>query len=246
MTSILQNNHLKKKIIRVAILDDHQPIIDGYLYRLGNVFGIEVVATMHFGEELEPALAKIPIDVLLLDIGVPTSQTNRNPYPIHFAISSLLQRYADLTILVISMYAQRAMIKSVMEAGASGYILKDDQSAIKELPSIIQTVDSGGIYLSQSAAKQIYKRRTGQLKQPLTPRQVEVLSLCAAYPDATTAGLAQKMNIANSTVRNLLSSAYIKLKVRNRAAAIAKARTMNFLKPEDTPPVTYHPRNKNT
>lgn len=231
--------------IRVAILDDHQPIIDGYLYRLGKVTNIEVVATMHFGEELEPMLKKTPVDVLLLDIGIPTSPTNRNPYPVHFAISNLLQRYADLTILVISMYSQRAMIKSVMEAGASGYILKDDQAAIKDLPSIIQTVDSGGIFLSQTAAKEIYKRRTGQLENQLTPRQIEVLSLCAAYPDATTSDLAHTMNIANSTVRNLLSSAYIKLKVRNRAAAISKARTLNFIKPEDTPPLIYSTQ-KNT
>ena len=231
------------KKIRVAILDDHQPIIDGYVYRLGQVENIEVVATMHFGEELEPTLKNTPVDVLLLDIGVPTSSTNRNPYPVHFAISSLLQRYADMTILIISMYAQRAMIRSVMESGASGYILKDDQSAIKDLPSIIQTVDSGGIYLSATAAKEIYKRRTGQLEKKLTPRQIEVLSLCAAYPDATTADLAHTMNIANSTVRNLLSSAYIKLKVRNRAAAIAKARTLNIIKPEDLPPITYSSKN---
>lgn len=237
-----QNHSLK--IIRVAILDDHQPIIDGYLYRLGSVPNIEVVATMHYGDELEQVVARTPVDVLLLDIGVPTSATNPNPYPIHFAISNLLQRYPDLTILVISMYAQRAMIKSVMEAGASGYILKDDQAAIKELPAIIQTVDSGGIYLSQSAATEIYKRRTGQLEQSLSLRQVEVLSLCASRPDATTTDLAQWMNIANSTVRNLLSSAYIKLKVRNRAAAIAKARQMNLLKPEDILPA-YHPHDQN-
>lgn len=242
MTSLSKMDVPKK--IHVAILDDHQPIIDGYLYRLGKVDNIEVVSTMHFGEELEPTMEKTYIDVLLLDIGVPTSRTNRNPYPVHFAISSLLQRYPDLTILIISMYSQRAMIKSVMEAGASGYILKDDQTAIKDLPSIIQTVDGGGIYLSQTAAKEIYKRRTGQLEKKLTPRQIEVLSLCAAYPDATTSDLAHTMNIANSTVRNLLSSAYIKLKVRNRAAAIARARTLNFIKPEDTPPINYYtPKN---
>ena len=241
MTPSSTTNSSRK--IRVAILDDHQPIIDGYLYRLGKTDNIEVVATMHFGEELEPTFKKTPVDVLLLDIGVPTSRSNRNPYPVHFAISNLLQRYADLTILIISMYAQRAMIKSVMEAGASGYILKDDQSAIKDLPSIIQTADSGGIFLSETAAKEIYKRRTGQLEKQLTQRQIEVLSLCAAYPDATTADLAHTMNIANSTVRNLLSSAYIKLKVRNRAAAIAKARTLNFIKPEDTPPLMYSAKN---
>ncbi|HXD09136.1 MAG TPA: hypothetical protein VN653_03645, partial [Anaerolineales bacterium] len=68
--------------IRVIILDDHQSIVDGYLFRLGNIPQIEVAATLSFGEEIEPALAKSPIDVLLLDVGVPISAQDPNPYPI--------------------------------------------------------------------------------------------------------------------------------------------------------------------
>jgi len=93
--------------IRVTILDDHQSIIDGYVYRLSSVPGIEIAATIYYGEELEPTLAGHPTDVLLLDINVPTSAENANPYPILHSIPSLLEKYPKLHILVISMYAER-------------------------------------------------------------------------------------------------------------------------------------------
>src|SRR6266498_4660772 len=113
--------------IHVTILDDHQNIIDGYVYRLSSNPQIEVAATINFGDELEWNLAEHPTDVLLLDVNVPTSSENPNPYPILHVIPKLLQTYKSLSILVISMYAERGLIRAVMEAGASGYILKDDQ-----------------------------------------------------------------------------------------------------------------------
>src|ERR1051326_2975104 len=116
--------------IRVIILDDHQSVVDGYLFRLGNLPQIEIVTTLAFGDELEPALVNSPIDVLLLDVGVPVSANDPNPYPILHIIPSVLQRYPNLAILVISMYSDRSMIRAVMEVGASGYILKDDRQAI--------------------------------------------------------------------------------------------------------------------
>jgi DNA-binding NarL/FixJ family response regulator len=218
--------------IRVAILDDHQAIIDGYCYRLLRDPGIEVVATMHYGEELELALAQHPVNVLLLDVQVPTSAENPNPYPIIYWIQKLLHTYPRLNVLMISMHAQATLISTFMDAGASGYVLKDDQSAIQSLASIVRTVASGGIHLSQAAYQLLRKRRTGELNQPLSARQLEALSLCAAYPDANTTDLARRMNIEGSTIRNLLSGAYLKLDVRTRAAAITKARQMNLLTPE--------------
>jgi DNA-binding CsgD family transcriptional regulator len=61
---------------------------------------------------------------------------------------------------------------------------------------------------------------------------LEALSLCAAHPGASTAELAKKMNIAHSTMRNLLSGGYLKLKVRTRAEAVARARQMGLITPE--------------
>jgi DNA-binding NarL/FixJ family response regulator len=218
--------------IRVAILDDHQAIIDGYCYRLSQDPGIEVVATMHYGEEVEPNLTQHPVDVLLLDVQVPTNVKNSNPYPITYLIPKLLHTYSRLSVLIISMHAQATLIRTFMDAGVSGYVLKDDSAAIQSLASIVRTVASGGIHLSQMAYQLLRKRRTSELNQPLSARQLEALSLCAAYPDFSTADLAQRMNIEGSTIRNLLSGAYLKLDVRTRAAAISKARQMNLLTPE--------------
>ena len=60
--------------IRVAILDDHQSIIDGFTYRLSMDPAIQIVSTALFGEDLEAMVANNPVDVLLLDVSVPNSQ----------------------------------------------------------------------------------------------------------------------------------------------------------------------------
>jgi DNA-binding NarL/FixJ family response regulator len=217
--------------IRVAILDDHQGMIDGYLYRLSGVPEIQIVATLLYGEGLEPVLEQYTVDVLILDVQVPTGLANPAPYPILFLIPKLMQIYPEMKILVITMHAEPALIHALMKVGASGYILKEDQSSIRELAPVIRAIAGGGIHLSQAAYNQLIKRCYNELDEPLSGRQLEVLSLCAAYPDASTIQLARRMSIANSTLRNLLHYAYLKLGVRNCAAAVAKARQMGLITP---------------
>ena len=60
--------------IHVAMLDDHQLILDGIYFRLKEVPEIEVVAMLHYGDELEPMLEENQVDVLILDISVPMSE----------------------------------------------------------------------------------------------------------------------------------------------------------------------------
>ena len=225
-----------KNKISVTILDDHQSIVDGYLFRLSKFPQIEIVDTLGYGEDLEGALKKQVPDVLILDVNVSVSAENSNNYPIFHVIPDLLQRYPDLAILVISMHNDRSIIRAVMEGGASGYILKDDQKTIQELGSVILSIVGGGIYLSEKVRNLYIKNRSAASEEPLTGRQMEALSLCAAYPDHTTERLAQTMNVANSTVRNLLSGAYLRLGVNSRAAAIAKARQLGLI-PPDSPPL---------
>jgi DNA-binding NarL/FixJ family response regulator len=190
-----------------------------------------VAATISFGEELEPTIAKHHTDVLLLDVNVPTSAGNPNPYPILYVIPRLLQHYSELKILVISMHAERGLIRAVMDAGASGYILKDDQATAKDLGSVVISVAGGGIYFSQ-LAHQLYARHlSNEGRETLSARQLEALSLSMAYPDYSTAELAQKMSVSNSTIRNLLSAAYLKLGANNRSGAIAKAQQLGLITP---------------
>ena len=220
------------KKIRVTILDDHQTIVDGYHLRLDASPRVEVVATIHHGDELKETLKKHPTDVLLLDVGVPASPENPNPYPILYVIPALLQEYPDLAILVVSMHAERNLIRAIMEAGASGYILKEDQAILRDLENVIVSVSSGGIHLSKQAKEAILRSDESRRDSLLAKRQLEALSLCLSYPDSSTAELAKKMSISNSTVRNLLSGAYIKLGVHNRIAAVSKARQMGLISPE--------------
>ena len=218
--------------IRVTILDDHQTIVDGYRFRLGNSARVEVVSALTYGDELQDAVEKNPTDVLLLDVNVPASADNPNPYPILHVIPALLQKYPNLAILVISMHAERGLIRAVMEAGASGYILKDDQATLRDLENVIASVFSGGIHLSRQANDALLKSGEVGSKTALAKRQLEVLSLVLSYPDSSTAELASKMSISNSTVRNLLSGAYLKLGVRTRIAAVTKARQLGLISPE--------------
>jgi|SRR5687768_2245171 len=214
--------------IQVTIMDDHQSIVDGYLFRLSNTPEIEVLGVLSYGDELEPALKKHPADVVLLDVQVPTSPTNPNSYPILHTIPKLLELYPDLAVLVISMHNDPGLIRAVVEAGASGYILKDDREKLQSLGRWVKAVASGEVCFSEKALKAFLKKNNGSL----TGRQLEALSLCASYPNSKTAELARKMKIANSTVRNLLSNAYVKLGVQTRAAAVAKARQMGLITPD--------------
>lgn len=215
--------------IRIAMLDDHQGILDGYAFRLSGHPDIEIVGMANYGEDLAPLLARAQVEVLILDVHVPTSAENSNPYPMLHLIPKILQSYPDLQIIVISQHNERALIQAVMEAGASGYILKDDHQLIRDLANVVRDVVAGDIRLSTQAEHSLRKQRTGLLEQPLSARQIQALSLSAAYPDDTNYQLAKRMNIANSTMRNLLSAAYLKLGVRNRPAAINRARQMGLL-----------------
>ncbi len=212
--------------IRVAILDDHQSIIDGYIYRLSTQPEIQIVGTGIWGEELETMLGKSNVDVLLLDANVPVSADNHNPFPILHAIPNLLQQYRELNILVISMLTDHALVEALVDAGISGYVYKDDQASIQQLAKIVMMVANGGVYFSQGA----YRELRGAKSAPvLTPRQMDVLSMCAAYPDSDTSFLAEKLGVSNSTLRNLLSGAYVRLGVRTRAAAIAKVHELGLI-----------------
>ena len=222
-----------KEKLRVAILDDHPVVVEGYKHYLKGETDIKVVASAAVGEDIAPMLSEhSPIHVLILDINVPTSLSNSSPYPIFHFIPKVLQQYPTLKILVISMYKQINVIRAAIEAGASGFVLKDDRDTLQELSSVVRTIASGGIYFSREAHQMFFQQAS-----LLTPRQAEVLSLCAAYPDGSIGDIAQLMGLAEATVRNLLSYTYNRLGVRSRTAAVARAEELGFIATPDRYPM---------
>lgn len=223
-------------MIKVAILDDHQSIVDGYLYRLKNCPWINVVGAAKFVEDLHFLLARQRVDVLLMDVYVPLRVGETSPYPILNTVREILKMYPDLNILVISMIAQPVLIKSLVDIGVSGYVFKHDTESIGRLGDVISVIAGGGIYFSQQAHDFLRLESVSASKPLLTDRQLEALGLCAAYPDLSTAEIAVQLGVAHSTLRNLLSGAYLRLNVHTRIAAITRARQLGLLSdslPED-------------
>jgi len=215
--------------IRVVILEDHIATAEGYRARLEIEPDIEVVSILSYGQDLESALEKTPVDVLLLDLRVPISAENRDSYPTMYLLPDLLEQYPDLSVLVISMYDRPAMIDAVLDAGAEGYVLKDDREAYQELPMLIRMIARGNMYLSARVRENWEAYRKDDTQPSLTPRQVQALALCASYPNERLSELARRMNLANATLRATLWGAYRKLGVNSRPAAVARARQMGLL-----------------
>lgn len=224
--------------IRVAILDDHQIAIDGSLFRLSHSPRIEVIKTAGTWAEMELFLSKSGVDVLILDVGVPLSEEDPTYYPVRNVIIELLQKAPEMAILVISMYAQRPLIQAVMAAGASGYLLKDDVNAIRNLAQIVETIAGEDIYYSPKTLEVLRKRQGDEVH--LTSTENDILFQIASYPNLTTNALAAMRHIAPSTFRNHLAAIYVKLGVNNRAGAIERARQLGIL-PKDSSPPTYAP-----
>ncbi len=220
-----------EKEIRVAILDDHQSVVDGYAYRLSANKNIQLVGSANYGDQLDDLVANGNVDVLLLDVSVPNSEQDENPFPLLNVLPRLRRDYPRMAVLVISMHGERPLVRAVLDAGANGYILKDDREATLQLAEAVTLVSTGGIYLSKQLRNLFTEPDPMDSVQNLSKRQVEALSIAAAFPEISTENLANKMNIAPSTVRNLLSKAYKRLHVRNRSAAITRARQLGLITP---------------
>ena len=212
---------MKQNIINISILEDHQGIIDGYLFRLKDEKMLQIAGVARYGEELEPMLAAHPTDLLILDIEVQISPQDTNFFPIMQIIPKLIKKYPAMTILVISMHTQVVLIEKLVDYGIGGYIFKNDNEAIQRLAHIIVALKSGGVYFSQGVYTKLRSLKTRSTASLLSSRQLEALSLCVAFPDNTSDDLANRLGVSSSTFRNLLSNAYERLGVHTRSAAIA-------------------------
>ena len=217
-------------IIKVAILEDHQGIIDGYVHRLQNADDIDLIDIARSGDELMPMLRMHPeICMLIMDVHVPVSADNKSNYfPILHLVPKILDERPNIRILIISMVKEPSLIKTLIEAGVRGYIFKEDNDSIRKLASVIRMVCKGEVYLSEDARDRLNIFNADN-KTVITNRQLEILSLCAAYPDHSSEQIADMLGVASSSLRTTLSDTYSRLQVRTKAAAIARAKDMGLI-----------------
>jgi two-component system capsular synthesis response regulator RcsB len=213
--------------IKIAILEDHLSVVDGYMFRLRDANDMGVVGVTSNGEELTSLLKEhIDIDVLIMDVHAPVSPNDSNFFPILYLAPRILEEHPNIRILIISMVTEAPLIRALIDIGINGYILKDDSESIRKLPAVIRNINRGELYFSETVKDKLGNagNRFG-----ITNRQLEILSLCAAYPDLSSDQLAERLGVASSSLRTTLSETYARLDVHNKAAAISRAKDLGLI-----------------
>ncbi len=182
--------------IKIVIADDHHILLDGLTAMLEKQDDIEVMATYDNGQALLDDLLKIQPDLALVDINMPGMQGPE-------LTQKIKELNPSLYVITLSMYDDAPHIMEMIEAGVSGYLLKNVND--KELVSAITQVMSGKMYFSSEVSEKLtslvmhQQRKLDQPAAPkLTERELEILKLIAN--EHSNAEIADILFISERTV----------------------------------------------
>jgi len=214
----------EQTVLRVLLVDDHPVVRAGLRSMLTETGGIEVAAEAANGEAAlstmqQPDGAAAGVDVVLMDLqlgpGIDGIAATRR----------LKEILPELPVLVLTTYDAEADILAAVEAGASGYMLKD--APPEQIHQAVQDAAAGRTAL----APQVAARLMDRVRSPapsLSGREVELLELLAT--GAPNREMARQLFISEATVKTHLVHIYQKLGVDNRLSAVAEARSRRILR----------------
>ncbi|AOS65023.1 response regulator [Actinoalloteichus hymeniacidonis] len=207
-------------MISLLIVDDHPVVRDGLRGMFGADARFEVLGEACDGAEAVRAGEELRPDVILMDLRMPGTDGVT-------AIRELAKRGVPARVLVLTTYDTDSDVLPAIEAGATGYLLKDVPR--EELFRAVEAAAQGQAVLAPSVAT----RLLGQLRQPaselLSQRELEVLELIA--DGSTNREAARALFISEATVKTHLLHVYAKLGAKDRAAAVAIAFSRGYLTP---------------
>jgi DNA-binding NarL/FixJ family response regulator len=201
--------------ITLLIVDDHPVVRDGLRGMFESAAGFTVVGEAANGVEAVATAQTADPDVILMDLRMPGGGGVD-------AIRELTRRGARAKILVLTTYDTDSDTLPAIEAGATGYLLKDAPRA--ELFTAVRAAAEGRTVLSPAVATRLVSAvRTPRTPaaEPLSAREHEVLTLVAK--GTSNREIARELFISEATVKTHLTHLYAKLGVNDRAAAVATA-----------------------
>jgi two-component system response regulator DesR len=200
-------------MIRVVLAED-QAMVLGALAALLEIEGDIVVAGQaRDGKAALDAVAEQKPDVLITDIEMPEMSG--------LEVAAELQRRGLATrTIILTTFARAGYLRRALDAGVSGYLLKDKPS--KELAEAVRRVNKGLRVIDPELAAEAWGK-----PDPLTDRERQVVRL--AGEGSTSSEIAQTLGLSEGTVRNYLSEAMSKLGVSNRVEAARIARAKGWL-----------------
>jgi DNA-binding NarL/FixJ family response regulator len=208
-------------LIRVALVDDQAIVRTGLARILSPADGFEVIAECGNGREAIDQLPALAPDVVLMDIRMPVLDG--------IAATAKLREAADsIAVLVLTTFGEDDVLWGAIEAGASGFVLKD--CSAEDLIAAVRAVAAGAAWFDAAVAPRLLEHyrlrvapagRQAARLESLTDRELEVLRLMAR--GATNGEIAATLYLAEATVKTHVGSIFGKLGVRDRAAAIVFA-----------------------
>ncbi len=206
--------------VTVVLADDHVIVRDGIRMVLESEPDIQVVAEAGTAEDAARYVLGHKPSILVLDLNMPGESSLD-------LIPSILKSSSDTRIIVLTMQSEPAFVRSALQAGASGYVVK--HSAAKELVDAIRTAMKGETYLNPSlGARLAAAPDAGAAPDELTPREIEVLGLLAqGYMNPE---VAQQLVLSVRTVETHRANIQRKTGISTRAELIAYAKEHNLEK----------------
>jgi DNA-binding NarL/FixJ family response regulator len=198
--------------VRVLVADDHPVVRAGLRGMLSDVDGIEVAGEAASGTEAVAMARRCEPDVILMDLRMPGGGGVT-------AIARLTAELPRISVLVLTTYDTDADILRAVEAGATGYLLKDTPRA--DLLSAIRAAARGETVLAPAVAGRLMHQLRGPRPEQLSARETEILTLAAR--GLTNHDIAAALFISEATVKTHLLRACGKLGVSGRTAAVARA-----------------------
>ncbi len=208
--------------IRLLIADDHPVVRDGLSGMFAADPDFEVVGEAADGAEAVRLAQAVKPDVILMDLRMPGMDGVT-------AITELARRGITARVLVLTTYDTDSYVLPAIEAGATGYLLKD--APRDELLRAVRAAAAGQAVLAPAVAARLMNRvRAPETEpEPLSQREFEVLELVAA--GATNREAAVRLLLSEATVKTHLLHIYTKLGVSDRAAAVTEAFNRGLLTP---------------
>jgi DNA-binding NarL/FixJ family response regulator len=198
--------------IRLVVVDDHPVVRDGLRGMLAAQPYLELAGEAADGAEAVAVVARVRPDVVLMDLRMPGMDGVT-------AIGRLKAEHPEVRVLVLTTYDTDADVVRALEAGATGYLLKD--APREELFRAVRAAARGETVLAPSVATRLVGRMQNPAPAALSPRELEILRLVAK--GATNRQAAAELFISEATVKTHLLHAFGKLGVSDRTAAVAIA-----------------------
>ena len=199
--------------IRVLIVDDHPVVRAGLVGILAGEPDLSVVGEAASADEAVTVARSVTPDVVLMDLRMPGGDGVT-------ATAGVLAAVPSARVVVLTTYESDADILRAVEAGATGYLLKD--AARTDLVSAVRAAARGETVLAPSVATRLVDRmRRPQPADALSPRELEVLRLVAR--GQTNGEIAKELSISEATVKTHLLRTFGKLGVSDRTAAVTTA-----------------------